>query len=109
MAQTHKVLGQVNPNATTATNLYVCPANTSAIVSSLTIANVSNVAVTYRLSVRPGGANQTNAMYLAYDSALPANDTTILTSGLTLAASDVVTCYASTGNVAFGAFGVELT
>lgn len=110
MAQTHKVLGQINPNATTATTLYTCPANTSgAIVSSLTIANVSNVAVTYRLSIRPAGATQTNAMYLAYDASLPANDTTILTSGLTLAATDVVTCYASTGNVAFGAYGVEIT
>ena len=109
MAQTHKVLGQSNPSATTATTLYTCPANTSAIVSSLTIANVSNVAVTYRLSIRPSGATQTNAMYLAYDAALPANDTTILTSGLTLAATDVVTCYASTGNVAFGAYGVEIT
>lgn len=109
MAQTHKVLGQINPSATTATTLYTCPANTSAIISSVTIANVSNVAVTYRLAIRPAGATLANQHYIAYDSSLPANDTTILTSGLTLAATDVVTCYASTANVAFGAYGVELT
>ena len=109
MPQTHKVLGQSNPSATTATTLYTVPAATSAIVSSLTIANVSNVAVTYRVAVRPAGATLANQHYLAYDAALPANDTTVLTAGLTLATTDVVTVYASTGNVAFGLYGVELT
>ena len=109
MPQTHKVLGQINPSATTATTLYTVPASTSAIVSSLTVANLSASAVTYRVAVRPAAANLGNQHYVAYDAALPANDTTILTLGITLAATDVVTVYASTANVAFNLYGVELT
>jgi hypothetical protein len=48
-------------------------------------------------------------MYLAYDAALPANDTATLTLGVTLAATDVISVYAASANVAFSAFGVEVT
>jgi glucose-6-phosphate dehydrogenase assembly protein OpcA len=109
MPQTHKVLGQTNPSATTATTLYTVPSSTSAIVSSLTIANLANTSTTYRIAVRPAGATLANSHYLAYDAALPANDSTILTLGVTLATTDVVTVYAGSANVAFSAFGVEIT
>lgn len=109
MPQTHKVLGQSNPSATTPTTLYTVPSATSSVVSSLVVSNISNAAVTYRISVRPSGGSQTNAMYLVYDASLPANDTTVLTLGITLAATDVVTVYASTANVAFNLFGCEIT
>jgi glucose-6-phosphate dehydrogenase assembly protein OpcA len=109
MPQTHKVLGQSNPSATTATTLYTVPSSTSAIVSSLTIANLANTSTTYRIAVRPAGATLANSHYLAYDAALPANDSTILTLGVTLATTDVVTVYAGSANVTFSAFGVEIT
>jgi hypothetical protein len=48
-------------------------------------------------------------MYLAYDVSIPANDTTILTLGLSLATTDVVTVYAGNGNLAFSLFGTEIT
>jgi hypothetical protein len=47
--------------------------------------------------------------YIAYDAALPANDTVTLTLGIALAATDVVSVYAGAANVAFSAFGVEVT
>jgi glucose-6-phosphate dehydrogenase assembly protein OpcA len=109
MPQTHKVLGQSNPAATTATTLYTVPSSTSAIVSSLTVANLANTSTTYRIAVRPAGATLANSHYLAYDAALPANDSTILTLGVTLATTDVVTVYAGSANVTFSAFGVEIT
>lgn len=109
MPQTHKVLAQLNPSATTASTLYTAPSATSTIVSSLVVANLSNAAVTYRVAVRPAGATLANQHYLAYDASLPANDSTVLTMGLTLSATDVVTVYASTANVAFSLFGVEVS
>ena len=109
MPQTHKVLGQSNPAATTATTLYTVPSSTSTIVSSLTIANLANTSTTYRIAIRPAGATLANSHYVAYDAALPANDTTILTLGVTLATTDVVTVYAGSANVTFSAFGVEIT
>jgi glucose-6-phosphate dehydrogenase assembly protein OpcA len=109
MPTVYKVLGQSNPSATTATTLYTVPASTSTVVSTITVANLAGTAATYRISVRPAGASQTNAMYLAYDVTVGALDTTTITLGVTLATTDVITVYASTANVAFQAFGSEIS
>lgn len=109
MAQTHKVLGQSNPSATTATTLYTVPSATQTIASTLTIANLASTATTYRVAVRPAGATLANQHYVAYDVALGGNDTAMLTLGIALAATDVVTVYAGSANVAFSLFGVEIT
>ena len=99
MATTYKVLGQISPSATTATTLYTVPASTSTVVSTIVIANQTATAATYRISVRPAGAAQTTAMYLAYDVSVGANDSTALTLGVTLATTDVITVYASTTSI----------
>jgi len=109
MPTVYKVLGQSNPSATTATTLYTVPASTSTVVSTITVANLAGTAASYRISVRPAAATQTNAMYLAYDVAVGALDTTTITLGITLATTDVVTVYASTATLAFQAFGSEIS
>jgi hypothetical protein len=101
-----KVLGQSNPSATTATTLYTVPSGKTAVVSTLVVANLSTAA-TYRIAVRVAGATLAASQYIAYDVALSANDSTALTLGITLAATDVLTVYASTANVTFTAFGDE--
>lgn len=102
-----KVLGQVNPSATTATTLYTVPSGKTAVVSTLVVANLSSTAATYRIAIRVAGSALSNEEYIAYDVALSGNDSTALTLGITLAATDVLTVYASTANVAFNAFGDE--
>ena len=102
-----KVLGQSNPSATTATTLYTVPASKEAVISSISIANLASSSATYRIAVRPAGATLANLHYLAYDVTVGAADTTIITVGITLATTDVVTIYASTANLAFSAFGDE--
>ena len=109
MPQTHKVLGQSNPAATTLTSLYTVPASTQAVVSTITICNTASSATTYRIAVRPAGAAIATSQYLAFDAALPANDTATLTLGLTLAATDCISVYAGSASVAFSAYGVEIT
>ena len=109
MATDYKVLGQVEPNATTATTLYTVPAATQTVVSTLTVCNRSGGSATVRVSVRPGGAAQTDAMYLLYDAPISSKDTVFLTVGLTLNATDVITVYASSADVAFNAYGSEIT
>lgn len=108
MPQTHKVLGQSNPSATTDTTLYTVPASTQAIVSTLSVCNLGTSG-TYRIAVRPAGASIANQHYVAYDSSLNANDTITFTLGVTLAATDVVTVRASNTSFAFSAFGLEIT
>lgn len=108
MAATYKVLGQVNPAATTATTAYTVPSLTQAVISSIVVANLAGTAATYRIAVRVAGATLENKQYLAYDVTLPASDSTTLTLGVTLGAADVVTVYASSANVAFSVFGSEI-
>jgi hypothetical protein len=108
MATTYKVLGQSAPSATTATTLYTVPAATSAVISTLVVANRAATAATYRIAIRPAAATLANQHYIAYDVALGASDSTTLTLGITLAATDVVTIYASTANTSFNIFGSEI-
>jgi hypothetical protein len=103
----YKVLAQVNPSATTATTLYTVPASSAAVISTITICNQAASAATYRIAVRPAGATLAAVHYVAYDIAIAANDTTALTLGLTLAATDVVTVYASSATLSFHAYGSE--
>ena len=109
MATAYKVLGQSNPSATTATSLYTVPAATEAIVSTLTVCNQNASAGTYRIAVRPAGASLAKQHYVAYDVSLPGNASDTLTLGITLAATDVITVYASSADFSFSAFGSELS
>lgn len=102
-----KVLGQVNPSATTATTLYTVPSAKSAVISTITICNQTSTAATYRIAVRPAGATLAAVHYVAYDITVGASDTTALTLGITLATTDVVTVYASTATLSFHAYGDE--
>jgi glucose-6-phosphate dehydrogenase assembly protein OpcA len=103
----YKVLGQSNPSATTATTLYTVPAASSAVVSTISVCNQASTAATFRIAVRPAGAALAAQHYIVYGATVPASDTTMLTVGLTLAATDVITVYASSATVSFNAYGSE--
>ena len=109
MATVYKVLGQSNPAATTLTTAYTVPAATSAVISTITVSNLSASALTYRIAVRPAGAAIANQHYVAFDTALAANSTIAFTLGLTLATTDVISVYASTTSAAFAIFGSEIS
>jgi hypothetical protein len=109
MADTYKVLGQSAPSATTETDLYTVPALTSAVVSTIIIANRSASNATFRISVSIGGGATANADYIAYDVPIQGNDVAALTIGVTLATTDKIRIYASTANLSFSAFGQERT
>lgn len=108
MASTYKVLAQSAPSATTNTDAYTVGSGKSAVVSTITIANRAATAATYRIAIRPLGATIANQHYIAYDATVPANDMISLTLGITLAATDVVTVYASSANLSFNLFGAEI-
>jgi hypothetical protein len=108
MALNYKVLGQSNPAGTTNTNLYTVPAQTEAVVSSIVIVNQGSGAGTYRVAIRPNGANIEAKHYIAFDNAIDAKATETLTIGVTLDAADIITVYASSADFSFNAFGVEI-
>ena len=109
MATHYKILGQSSPNATTATTLYTVPGETESVVSTITIANRSSVAATYRIAIRSNGDTLSNQHYVAYEIAIAGNDTTALTLGITIDSGDIIEVYASTENISFNAFGSEIS
>jgi hypothetical protein len=110
MPQTHKVLGQAAPSDTNNANIYTAPSGTQAIVSTITVANLTAAAATFRIAVRPAGATAANQHWIAYDVSLGGADAVTLTLGVTLGETDVITVRSGTANaLAFSAFGVEIT
>jgi hypothetical protein len=109
MPTTYKVLGQVAPSATTNTDLYTVGAGKSAVVSTIAIANRGATSATYRVAIRVAGSALSNEEYIAYDATVTANNSTMITIGITLAATDVITVYASNTNLSFSAFGSEIS
>jgi hypothetical protein len=109
MPTIYKVLGQSAPSATTNTNLYTVPAATSVVVSTIVVANRVGTSATYRIAIRPAGATVANQHYIAYDVGVSGGDSTTITLGITLAATDIITVYASTANLSFSVFGSEIT
>ena len=107
MADSLKVLGQVAPDATTNTTLYLCPSLTMTTTSSLIICNRSASGVTYRVAVRDNGDNTSNEHYIFYDVSLAANSSDVHVLGMTLKETDIVEVYASTADLSFTLFGVE--
>lgn len=108
MASSYKVLGQAIPAATTNTDLYTVPAGVGAVCSTLSICN-QGISTNYRVAIRVAGAAITAKQYLVYDAYVNANETVLLTVGVSLAATDVVTVYAGTANVSFNLFGAEVS
>jgi len=108
MATTYKVLAQSNPAATTDTNIYTVPASTSAVVSTIVVANLAAADATFNIAIRPNGATLANQHYIAKSVTVGASDSTTITIGATLQAAVVVTVQASTATLAFNLFGSEI-
>lgn len=109
MADILKILGQSNPLAATLTDLYTVPSGRSVASSSVVIANRSATATTFRVSVAPAGAADSDEQYLYYDISIPGNDSFVATIGMTLEATDVVRVRATLATLSFNLFGLETT
>jgi glucose-6-phosphate dehydrogenase assembly protein OpcA len=109
VANTFKILGQVNPSATTLTDLYTVPAATQAIVASIAVCNEGSTATTFRISLAVAGAADNAKQYIYYDVPIPANSTLVLTAGITLQTTDKIRVYAGNTSLAFNAWGQQLS
>jgi hypothetical protein len=110
MPTNYKILGQSAPTNTSDANLYTVPTDTQTVVSTISVTNDTTSSATFRINIRQGGAavSATNALY--FDAPLAANSTLMITSGLTLAAGDIITVRSNTANAfTFQAFGSEVT
>jgi len=107
MADNLKVLGQLDPAATTVTVLYTVPNMTQTTVSSIVAANRTGSAITFRLSVHVAGASANDKQFIYYDKSVAANDSLTLVIGITLNQTDVIKVYTSAVDMSFNMFGCE--
>ena len=108
--KTYKVLGQSAPAAATPTDLYVVPASSQAVISTLKIANRNPTeAAPYRIAVVPSGESIGTKHYIVYDKFLDPRDDRSLTIGISLRAGDKIVVYGGTADLSFSLFGVEFT
>ena len=111
MASSYKTLGQLDLTSSSLTTLYTVPASTETVVSTIVIANRASAADTFRLALRTDGDAISDKHYLAYDVPVAANDSTTLTLGITMEATDVLSVAAAgtASELSINAFGAEVT
>ena len=106
----YKILGQSHPAGTAETDLYTVPASTEAVVSTLTITNVTGSSANARVWARIAGAATAHVNAILFDVPVAANSVAAFTLGLTLDATDVVTVRSGTGgSLTFQLFGSEIS
>ena len=80
------------------------------IISTIVIANRNAAADSFRIAVRVDGDAISNKHYIAYDVPVAANDSTTLTLGISMAATDVLSVQATTADrLSINVFGAEIT
>lgn len=109
MGEILKVLGQLTPTANILTDLYTVPANSSTVISCVTICNRnSGVTALFRIAIAKSGAADAPEQYIYYNLPLVANDTFIATIGIALATGDVVRIQSNVSGTSFNLLGVEV-
>lgn len=111
MANSYKILGQLNPTANTQGNVYVVPSSTSAVVSSIIVTNQSASNASYSIIVMPSGsysATAANTYFVIRGGTIPATDTATLNFGLTLPTGAVLAANTNSSSISISAFGVEI-
>jgi len=112
MANSFKILGQVNPTANTQSNVYVVPTATAAVVNSININNTGAANASYSIIIMPSteysGTDPLPKHFILRGSIAPSGDTVLLDFPLTLPAGTVVAANTNNGSLAISAFGVEV-
>lgn len=110
MAINYKILGQAHPAGTSEHDVYTVPSGTQAIISTLSITNVTGSSASARVWVRVAGASAAHVNAILYDVPVAANSVAAFTLGLTLGATDVVTVKNGTGaSLTYQLFGSEIS
>lgn len=109
MAFTYKILGQASPSDTSALLLYQAPSATSAIISSLSIANLLTSEKSFSVYVVASGDTAADSNVLMKDIALAGNGAIQISVGITLGTGDAIYVKSNTASaLTYQAFGSEV-
>ena len=110
MATNYKSIAQVDLTTTALTDIYTVGSGKETVISTIIIANRNASADSFRIAVRVDGDAISNKHYIAFDVPVAANDSTTLTLGITMSATDVLSVKAATADrLSINVFGAEIT
>ena len=110
MPTAYKILGQAAPANTSNADLYTVPSATTAVVSTLAIANTTATSALGRVFIVPSAGSAATSNAIVYDYSLQGNSTTALTLGITISTGDKIIVRTGTANaLTFHAFGSEIS
>lgn len=102
---------QLQGTASTSTygTLYSTSASTTAVISTLAICNTAGSTGTYRIAIMGSAGTPAAANWLVYDNVVAANDTIVLTLGITLGNSQFIRVSSSANTLTFSAYLSEIS
>ena len=110
MANAYKRLGATTVTANTDTGLYTVPASTETIVASIVVCNIGSTTRTFRVAHVDGAIGDVaNEDYIAYDCNIDGNSSIVITTGLSMAATETILVRANHAEIVFNCTGVEIT
>jgi hypothetical protein len=110
MTTTYKRSGaQGTSSLGTYATLYTVPANTSAVISTISICNTASAAATYRIGFDDTEGTPGASEWLVYDSIVSANDTAFLSIGAALSSEEYIRVSSSSDTVTFQLFVSEIS
>ena len=104
----YKILGQIVTTANSIANVYVVPATTSASIGTITVCNGTPSDVLLDLVMRPSSEALATKHYIVRNITLPAADTLIIDSGVTLNTGAILAANTTGGNAAACAAGISV-
>ena len=104
----YKILGQIVTTANAIFNVYVVPATTSASIGTITVCNGTANDVLLDLVMRPSTEALATKHYIVRSITLPAADTLIIDSGVTLNTGAILAANTTGGNAAACAAGISV-
>ena len=100
---------QGTSGVTTYGTLYSTGASTSAVISTIAICNTAAATGTYRIAIMGTAGTPAAANWIVYDSVVAANDTIVLTLGITLGNSQFIRVSSSANTLTFSAYVSEIS
>lgn len=104
----YKILGQIATTANAIFNVYVVPASTSASIGTITVCNGTANDVLLDLVMRPSTEALATKHFIVRGITLPAADTLIIDSGVTLNTGAILAANTTGGNAAACAAGISV-
>jgi hypothetical protein len=89
--------------------LYSTDGSTAAVISTIAICNTAGATGTYRIAIMNSAGTPAAENWLVYDNVVAANDTIVLTLGVTLGNSQFIRVSSSANTLTFSAYLSEIS